>query len=33
VTQARNALASLRAVDREWVFGRTAQVLYPSLAD
>jgi predicted TIM-barrel fold metal-dependent hydrolase len=33
LAQARKALASLSAADREWIFGRTAQVLYPSLAD
>jgi predicted TIM-barrel fold metal-dependent hydrolase len=31
--QARKALASLSAADQEWTFGRTAQALYPSLAD
>src|SRR5262249_9096632 len=33
LAQARKALASLGAADQEWVFGRTAQTLYPSLAD
>ena len=28
---ARKALSSLSASDQEWVFGKTAQVLYPSL--
>jgi L-fuconolactonase len=32
VAAARKALASLSAADQEWVFGKTAQVLYPSLA-
>src|SRR5262245_41837694 len=31
--QARKAFTSLSAVDREWIFGRTAQTLYPALAD
>lgn len=31
--KAKGALASLSEEDREWVFGRTAQVLYPKLAD
>jgi len=30
---ARKALATLNAADQEWIFGKTAQVLYPSLAD
>jgi predicted TIM-barrel fold metal-dependent hydrolase len=29
---ARKALSSLSASDQDWVFGKTAQVLYPSLA-
>lgn len=30
---ARKALSSLSATDQDWVFGKTAQVLYPSLMD
>jgi predicted TIM-barrel fold metal-dependent hydrolase len=30
---AEDRLASLSADDREWIFGRTAQTLYPKLAD
>jgi L-fuconolactonase len=30
---ARKALASLSATDQAWIFGKTAQVLYPALAD
>ena len=30
---AREALASVRSQDQEWIFARTAQSLYPSLAD
>ena len=33
LAKARKALASLRAADQEWIFGKTAQTLYPSLAD
>jgi predicted TIM-barrel fold metal-dependent hydrolase len=33
LAQARKALASLGAADQEWIFGRTAQALYPTLAD
>jgi L-fuconolactonase len=33
LAQARKALASISAVDQEWIFGRTAQALYPTLAD
>ena len=33
LAQARKALASLSAADQAWIFGRTAQALYPSLAD
>jgi len=33
LAQARRALASLKAADQEWIFGKTAQALYPSLAD
>lgn len=29
---ARKALSSLKAADQDWIFGKTAQVLYPSLA-
>lgn len=30
---ARKALSTLSAADRAWIFGKTAQILYPSLAD
>ena len=30
---AKNCLSSLSASDREWIFAKTAQVLYPALAD
>jgi predicted TIM-barrel fold metal-dependent hydrolase len=30
---AKAGLASLRAEDQEWIFGKTAQTLYPALAD
>jgi L-fuconolactonase len=30
---ARESLAGLPAADREWIFAKTAQVLYPALAD
>jgi L-fuconolactonase len=30
---ARESLASLPPADREWIFAKTAQVLYPTLAD
>ena len=30
---ARQSLACLSAADREWIFARTAQALYPALAD
>jgi predicted TIM-barrel fold metal-dependent hydrolase len=33
LAHAQKALASLGAADRDWIFGRTAQALYPSLAD
>jgi len=33
VTLARDTLAFLPDSDREWIFSRTAQALYPSLAD
>jgi len=33
LAHAKKALASLGAADRDWIFGRTAQALYPSLAD
>jgi predicted TIM-barrel fold metal-dependent hydrolase len=33
LAQARKALALLNAAEQEWIFGRTAQALYPSLAD
>jgi L-fuconolactonase len=33
LAQARKALTSLGAADQEWIFGRTAQALYPTLAD
>ena len=31
--KAKAGLASLSKEDREWIFGKTAQVLYPQLAD
>jgi L-fuconolactonase len=31
--QARKALSSSSAADQEWIFGKTAQALYPALAD
>jgi predicted TIM-barrel fold metal-dependent hydrolase len=30
---ARKALSSLSAADQDWIFGKTAQLLYPTLAD
>jgi predicted TIM-barrel fold metal-dependent hydrolase len=33
LAQARNTLASLKPADQAWIFGRTAQTLYPKLAD
>jgi predicted TIM-barrel fold metal-dependent hydrolase len=30
---ARKALGALKAADQDWIFGRTAQKLYPTLAD
>ena len=33
IGKARTAFASLSEADRAWIFGKTAQVLYPSLAD
>ncbi len=33
LAMARKAFASLGAADQDWIFGRTAQALYPSLAD
>ena len=33
VEEARSALACLSAADQDWVFHRTAELLYPSLAD
>lgn len=33
LAQAKKAMASLGVADQEWIFGRTAQALYPSLAD
>ena len=30
---ARESVASLTAADREWIFAKTAQTLYPALAD
>ena len=33
VTDMQAALGSLSAHDRSWILGRTAQVLYPVLAD
>ena len=30
---ARQSLSCLSAADREWIFARTAQTLYPALAD
>jgi L-fuconolactonase len=31
--KAKAGLASLSEEDREWIFGKTAQTLYPKLAD
>ena len=31
--KARAGLSSLSEEDRDWIFGKTAQVLYPQLAD
>lgn len=31
--KAQNVMASLSADEREWIFGKTAQTLYPKLAD
>ena len=31
--KAKASLASLSAEDRDWIFGKTAQLLYPTLAD
>lgn len=33
LTAARNAFSFSRSSDQDWIFGRTAQVLYPSLKD
>jgi predicted TIM-barrel fold metal-dependent hydrolase len=33
LTVAQDALRSLTDADREWIFSRTAQTLYPALAD
>jgi len=33
LTVARDSVASLSKVDREWIFAKTAQTLYPALAD
>jgi L-fuconolactonase len=33
LAQAQKAFASLSVADQDWIFGRTAQTLYPSLAD
>jgi len=33
LADARSALAALAAQDRDWIFSRTAQSLYPTLAD
>jgi hypothetical protein len=30
---ARESVASLTKADREWIFAKTAQMLYPALAD
>jgi L-fuconolactonase len=30
---ARSSLASLPQADRDWIFAKTAQTLYPALAD
>jgi predicted TIM-barrel fold metal-dependent hydrolase len=32
LAEAKAALASLSAADRDWIFSRTAQTLYPALA-
>jgi predicted TIM-barrel fold metal-dependent hydrolase len=31
--EAKAALSCLSSADQEWIFSRTAQVLYPTLAD
>jgi hypothetical protein len=33
VNEAKSALASLPEEDQQWIFARTAQSLYPALAD
>jgi len=33
VSEAKSALAALSDQDQEWIFARTAQSLYPALAD
>ena len=33
LTTARTSLAGLPKTDQEWIFAKTAQVLYPALAD
>jgi predicted TIM-barrel fold metal-dependent hydrolase len=33
VAEAKEALSCLPEKDREWIFARTAQTLYPALAD
>jgi L-fuconolactonase len=33
LAQARKTLTSVSAADQEWIFGKTAQTLYPKLAD
>jgi hypothetical protein len=33
LTVARQSLASLPAADQAWIFAKTAQALYPALAD
>jgi L-fuconolactonase len=33
LAQARKGLASVSAADQDWIFGKTAQTLYPKLAD
>jgi predicted TIM-barrel fold metal-dependent hydrolase len=32
LAEAKTALASVSSADREWIFSRTAQTLYPALA-
>ena len=33
LTEAQKAFSFAKASDQDWIFGKTAQVLYPSLKD